>query len=274
MTHRTKAVRAGEKKLIRVLRRKLKQLATLAAQTALAHIPEWLLNKSDDDAEAARIGAAAAQAAVEALDWNILINATEEELDEVSRDGVRQALLRLGITDEGIVDQAFEEASSWAKDRAAEMVGMRYNAADQLEPNPNAEFQIGDAARDEIQAKVEEAIREGWSADDLADEIMSIGSFSEARAEMIARTEIIRANNEGHMIAFRESGVVEQKAWSTAEDGDVCIICTENEDQGAIPLDDSFISGDDAAPAHPNCRCVIVAVIQDEAPEIDSQGSS
>ncbi len=274
MTHRTQAVRKGERKLIRTLRRKLKTLGETAAAAAVAAIPARLLTKADDDEEAKRTARQAAQDAVEALDWDILINATEEELDAVSRDGVREALLRLGITDEGIVDQAYEEASSWSKERAAEMVGMKYNEVGELVENPNAEFVIGDAARAEIQTLVEEAISEGWSADDLAGEIEGVGSFSEARAEMIARTEIIRANNEGHLIAFRESGVVENKAWSTAEDGDVCPICEANEDQGPIPLDDSFESGDDAAPAHPNCRCTIVAVIQDEAPAIDTQGGA
>lgn len=274
MTHRTKAVRTGERKLIAALKRKLKALAAAASATVLDNVPERLLGKADDNGEAARIAANAAQQAADELDWSFLINATEEGLAAVALDGARQALLRIGITDEGIVDQVFEQAASWAKERSAELVGMRYNDIGELVDNPNAAFRITDNVREEIADKVKEAISEGWSAGDLADEIEGIGSFSEARAETIARTEIIRANNEGHLVAFKESGVVSQKQWSTAEDGDVCDVCIENEEQGPIGLNEAFASGDDAAPAHPNCRCTIVAVIEDEAPEVDNTGSA
>jgi len=273
MTHRTKAVSKGEKALGRKLRQKLRQLGRKVIVEVLAAIPSDLLGKAESD-DNARIASDAAQRAADNLEWDILINATQEEIEAVTIDGLKQAFLRLGISDRDITDQVFEEAREWAKDRAAEMVGMRYNDDGDLEPNPDAEYNITESARDDIQSKVTRAIDEGWSSDDLADEIESVGSFSPERALMIARTEIIRANNEGHMIAFRESGVVQMKEWSTAEDGDVCDICTENEEQGPIPLDDVFLSGDDAAPAHPNCRCVIVAVIADEAPEIDSQGGA
>lgn len=274
MTHRTKAVRKGERKLINALKRKLKALGAKAAEVAVANVPDRVLGKADDNGEAERIAANAAAQASDALDWGLLINATEEELAAVVLDGAREALLRIGITDEGIVDQVFEQARDWAHERSAELVGMRYNDVGDLVDNPNAAFRITDDVREEIADKVKEAISEGWSAGDLADEIEGLGPFSEARAETIARTEIIRANNEGHLVAFRESGVVQQKQWSTAEDGDVCDICIENEEQGPIDLNDAFASGDDAAPAHPNCRCTIVAVIEDEAPEADTQGSA
>ena len=219
------------------------------------------LGKADEGDKAK--AEAAAEAAMNAIDWEALIDPTEEELLAVARDGVREAMLRMGITDEDIINQAYEEAAQWASERSAEMIGMKRNADGDLVPDSKAEFNISETARDEIQSKVETAIQEGWSAQDLADEIEDVGSFSADRALMIARTEIIRANNEGHLIAFRESGVVEMKAWTTAEDGDVCEICQGNEDQGPIPLDDAFESGDDAATAHPNCRCTIIAVIPD-----------
>jgi len=273
MTHRTKAVTRGESRLIRALRRKLKQLASTAAVLVVAQVPVRLLGKVDDG-EAERIAAQAALAAIEGTDWNLLINPTEEELTTVALDGAKQALLRIGITDEGIVEQVFELSREWARERAAELVGMRYNDVGDLVDNPNAAFRITDIARAEIADKVKEAIQEGWSADDLADEIKSIGSFSDERAEMIARTEIIRANNEGHLIAFKGSGVVQQKAWSTAEDGDVCDVCEENEAQGPIGLDDAFASGDDAAPAHPNCRCTIIAVVEDQEETVREPGGA
>lgn len=197
------------------------------------------------------------------LDWAVIVGPASAVLEAVARDGARRALLSVGIADDdSIVDQTFEEAVAAAKDRAAEMVGMRYNARGDLAPNPNAEWRIDETTRDKIRAAVSDAINEGLPADELADRIEETGAFSDARAEMIARTEIIRANNLGHMAAYHNAGI-EQKAWSTAQDETTCPICTGNQDQGAIPIDDEFESGDQAAPAHPNCRCVIVPIVPD-----------
>jgi SPP1 gp7 family putative phage head morphogenesis protein len=284
-------VREGEKKLIAVIRRKLKQFGQAAAHAAIqsAHhalaverhehthgITIHLLkdgsgedNPPPDPATKAAAEAAAI-AAIDAIDWELLIDPTEEELAAVAMDGARQALLRIGITDQGITDQVFKESRDWAEQRAAELVGMKRTAAGFIE-NPAAEFVISQDIRTAIQELVTTAIDEGKPALDLGDEIEALGGFSPDRAEMIARTEIIRANNQGHLVAFAASGVVDMKEWSTAEDGDVCEVCMANEEQGPIPLDDTFESGDDAAPAHPNCRCTIVAVIPDYAPEADSE---
>ncbi len=268
MTHRTKVVKAKEASLTRKLRRKLKEFGQKASAAVLDSLPSSKLGKASDADDAKK----AAEAAMEAVDWELLVDPTTDDLDAVVRDGVKEALLRVGITDEGITNQAYEIASEWARDRAAEMIGMKYNDDGDLVADASAEFAISETARAEIADKVETAISEGWAAEDLANEIEDVGSFSAERAMMIARTEIIRANNQGHLIAFRESGVVQEKAWSTAEDGDVCPICTENEDEGAIGLEDNFSSGDDAAPAHPNCRCTIVAVIHDQGTAAQEEG--
>jgi hypothetical protein len=38
-------------------------------------------------------------------------------------------------------------------------------------------------------------------------------------------------------------------------DGDVSDLCRMNAEQGWIPIDEIFVSGDDTIPQHPNCRC-------------------
>lgn len=47
-----------------------------------------------------------------------------------------------------------------------------------------------------------------------------------------------------------------RKAWYTQSDN-VCDICQENENQGAIFMGDPFESEDMAPPAHPNCYCIM-----------------
>ena len=49
-----------------------------------------------------------------------------------------------------------------------------------------------------------------------------------------------------------DSGATE-KSWV----GGTCEACQENADAGWIDMDDTFPSGDDEPPAHPNCDCDI-----------------
>ena len=52
------------------------------------------------------------------------------------------------------------------------------------------------------------------------------------------------------------------KEWTTAEDDLVSEDCEANGDQGPIGIDEAFDSGDDAPPAHPQCRCVLVGLTE------------
>ena len=80
------------------------------------------------------------------------------------------------------------------------------------------------------------------------------------RAKTIARTEIIRANNEGRLSTFNaaaDQGLLSRqhsrKIWSTAPT-DVCDICVPLNGQ-TVALDAPFSTGTLTPPAHPNCRC-------------------
>lgn len=270
MTHRTKAVARGEARLSRKLATLLAEMGREASRVALKQLGHH--EKADPDD--ARRAEEAAAAAASGLDWTLLVDPTEEQLAQVALDGAKRALVELGVTDKGITEQVYADAVAWARDRAAELVGMRYNAAGDLVENPSADMAITSEVRDSIRAAVTDALEQGLPADELAESIQDLAEFSADRATAIARTEIIRANNQGHLNAFKGSGVVHEKEWSTAEDGDVCDECTDNEADGPIGLDDAFSSGDDAAPAHPNCRCTIVAVVEqkDEEEGDEDQG--
>ena len=72
------------------------------------------------------------------------------------------------------------------------------------------------------------------------------------RATLIARTETLRAHNEGAKVFYREVGVKKVK-WSTAHDEQACPECA--------PLDGRVfeLAGFDGPPRHPNCKCTISA---------------
>ena len=83
-----------------------------------------------------------------------------------------------------------------------------------------------------------------------------------ARSRMIARTEIMRASNQGQLYAMTKAvndGLISPmsagKMWMTGPI-DVCPVCEGLQGQ-VIPLNESFALVGDAPPAHPNCRCII-----------------
>lgn len=83
-----------------------------------------------------------------------------------------------------------------------------------------------------------------------------------ARANTIARTEIMRASNEGKLAAYQQavdrglaSAKYSKKVWTTSP-FDVCHICAPL--NGAqVGLQETFNGGLFVPPAHPNCRCTI-----------------
>lgn len=184
-------------------------------------------------------------------------------LTKAAEIGANETLAKLGTAvagDEELLSQigkvdSYELAVAWAKERSAEMVGMKW-VDGELVPNPSAKWQIIDSTRAMINGLIETAVEEGWSTDTLRDEILAAHAFSESRAETIARTEIALAQMGGHVGAAQEAGVT-KKRWSTSQDDHVSDDCVQCEDDGEIGIDELFSTGVSAPPHHPNCRCAI-----------------
>jgi len=80
--------------------------------------------------------------------------------------------------------------------------------------------------------------------------------MSKTRADMISQTETNRALSQGMFQKMQDMGV-DGKEWIPTEP---CEICQGNTDDGVIPIDEQFSSGDMMPPAHPNCRCCLSPV--------------
>lgn len=120
---------------------------------------------------------------------------------------------------------------------------------------------VAETTKDEIRALVGRQAAEGWSLDELADAIETLADVrSRTRAELISRTETASAYSQGSIAAFKASGVVSQIEWLTA-DGEVCPIC-EDLNGKRVDIDQSFAGGVAHPPAHPNCRCAILPVVE------------
>lgn len=154
------------------------------------------------------------------------------------------------------------------------MVGKKW-VNGELVDNPDAEWVISDATRDELRGLIAQVQSGDLKMTDLSDAIERAGAFSPERAELISRTETQAANAQGSLAGYRtarKNGVNVKKAWEP--DDEACEICLDNAAQGAIDLDEDFDSGDDAPPAHPNCECVLVPVTEgteDEDSEPDAE---
>jgi hypothetical protein len=181
-------------------------------------------------------------------DWSVLIDGSADDLDDVYASGLAEGLR---LTNMGVdLDRVNARAVDWARQSAAAMV-----------------TQIEETTRDLLRATVTTAVEEGWSAARLADEIAQSPAFDADRAMMIARTEIIMANNQGNARGYRDakaSGVKVMKQWFSANDNLVCEVCQDNVDDGPIELEEDFSSGDPEPPAHPNDRCALAPYLPDE----------
>jgi HK97 family phage portal protein len=193
--------------------------------------------------------------------FTAIVGVVKKPLGDIAEDGALEGLQQIGIDDGDIIDAVAEKAAGIGNYRAAELVGKQWRNG-KLVDNPSAKWRIDESTRELLRADINTAMEEGWSTDRLASVLADNYAFSDARADTIARTEIARADLAGSMESYRESGVVEGKEWLLA--GDPCDECQENADQGVIGLDDVFKSGDDAAPAHPNCRCDVSPRLKEE----------
>ena len=208
------------------------------------------LAKTDDPRDAER----KAKDAVDHLDinWRPLADSVEHHLQAVAVYGGHEASVGLGIADREAFGAGMRVAAEeWASDRAAELVGMK-RQGDFLIPNPNAKWAITDSTRDQLQAYVTSAIADGDSTDQLAARIANAFAFSDERADMIARTEIARADTQGALIGWRKSNVVIGKSW-LAGGPRVCIVCLEHEADGPVNLDYVWGDGVTGPPDHPHC---------------------
>lgn len=186
-----------------------------------------------------------------------------------------QIKVLVGDTEGKLFEQVHEGALAYAKDRAAELVGKKWDG-NVLVDNPDAEITITDTTRNKIKQLVVKALSpsEGEEVfdlksalEDLTDDVTSSPLFSRTRAALIAQAEIGMAQGQGTLSSLfaleKITGLKVNKKWSTSHDERVCLeLCAVNAAVGAIPLSHVFPSGDFAPLAHPRCRCSLVGVVQ------------
>lgn len=180
--------------------------------------------------------------------WEDLATPVETGLAEMLTDGAEAGAERLSV---GVsTDQVAAEAEQYAQARAAELIGT--DAAGGL---------LDDATRAMLRDTIAAGLEAGDSPAEIATALRESYAFSKSRSMTIARTEFSLATNRGLLAQYKASGLVYGTTWSTAEDEKVDQpLCQENADAGVVPLGQAYPSGDEAPPAHPNCRCTLLPV--------------
>jgi SPP1 gp7 family putative phage head morphogenesis protein len=246
---------AGAKAMKPVLAKFLKaQAPKIAAQLSKS----LGLSKAEDDPKHR------ANTAVDSInfsDWTDLPPLLADSLVTVAVAGGSDALDQLGLFSDETKKLMTQNASEWASNRAAEMVGMKW-VDDELVPNPDAQWQITEGTREMLRSLTTQATEEGWGASEFANAIQESTAFSDSRAETIARTESAFADTHGNIEGWKASGVVESKQFLAAPD--CCDECQEIDGE-VVGLDDTFSDGSDGSPLHPRCRCATLPVLSDES---------
>lgn len=114
---------------------------------------------------------------------------------------------------------------------------MMKNARNQL-------VNIGDDLWSEARDSLTEGLQEGESIPDLTSRVMDAVEVAQPRAEVIARTEILRASNAGSIETMRASELVAAKTWLATPDARTRPSHRAADGQ-TVPIDEPFILGGD-----------------------------
>lgn len=101
---------------------------------------------------------------------------------------------------------------------------------------------IGDDYWSEARDTLTEGLQEGESIEDLSARVMEAVEVTRPRAEVIARTEILRASNEGSIVTMRASELGTSKTWLATPDARTRPSHRAADGQ-TVPMDQPFVLG-------------------------------
>lgn len=121
--------------------------------------------------------------------------------------------------------------------------------------------EINNTTREDVLKVVQEGIDESLTLDEISEKISAVYEIAKgSRTDMIARTEVSAASNEGAKLAYEQAGV-QMWEWMVVnpEDED----CKENEGV-VVKIGDEFPDGSTQPPEpHPNCECTTLPVFEE-----------
>lgn len=129
-----------------------------------------------------------------------------------------------------------------------------------LASNSRSANQITNTFSENLKSAYDQALSEGITDPAKIKEFIK-GKFEnekDYKVERIVRTEMIKTYKNASVAGYKSLGITQVK-WSV--NGEGCPICLPND--GEIRnIGDTFPSGNDSEPAHPNCECITLPVVE------------
>jgi hypothetical protein len=144
-------------------------------------------------------------------------------------------------------------------EKVAALVGKKVLKDGTIIDNPKADMNILDTVRNDIAQSIKTSLALGEDLQTAVERVQKVID-SPYRAELIARTESVNAYQSG-LAQFAIDSDAKGKEWDTSGG---CAICEGNAAEGPIPIDAIFSSGDSEPTAHPNCKCSLTYIYQEQ----------
>lgn len=119
---------------------------------------------------------------------------------------------------------------------------------------------LSEYIKSKLRKELEFGLMQGEGITKIKNRIKEVFDVAESRAEMIARTETIRASNTGALEAYKQTGMKGKLEWIATIDNKTCQWCKVLNGK-TVDINTNFKDAQwegKHAPRHPNCRCTIV----------------
>lgn len=163
------------------------------------------------------------------------------------RRAAQRGAAQVGFGGRDIVRQVDRRAVEYARARGAQLIR-----------------DLAGTTEEYMRALLARAVEEGMAPLELADAVEESGAFGEARARVIARTELADAHVRGNVEGWKASGLRVRKRSILGDLHDVEDVCDEAAAAGVVDMDEDFVEGASFPPYHPNCVCDVEPVLEDE----------
>jgi len=170
------------------------------------------------------------------------------------------------VVDE-VIDFKFQFGWDKSEKQINKNVPMNNKAVDFLKDYTfnNIKDMTSEIAND-LKQELSRGIINGESIPKLKKRVTKVFNVGNNRAEMIARTESNRAENNGKLLAMKSSGENYMKRWLSAHDERTSDLCKTLDGQ-TVDLDDDFHARDwtgQSPPSHVNCRSTMIFIEKED----------
>lgn len=206
-----------------------------------------------------------ASTSVEAYSIDVIVN--QDALDTQDQSFIKIVFDTIAVTTSLGVESMAKEFKSpigltstssiiqqMTTDQIANLVGMKVDkATGTIRPSDNPAMNIDETTRNKIAQSIKTSINLGENQTAARERLAKVVADTK-RADMIARTETVRAYAAGRAEYAKQAGL-DVKHWY---DSNATDICSDNTAEGWIKASEDFVSGDQNEPAHPNCQCQVI----------------